>query len=58
MTIGKNGKTGEMTITLTKEEAERFDHPNRKTVSKTIGSANGEFRIDVKMTKIGPPDKD
>lgn len=56
MTIGKNIKTGEMTITLSKIEAESFDHPNRKRISKTVGSANGEFRIDLKMTRTAPPD--
>ena len=54
MTIGKDGKTGGMTIHLTKAEAEQFDHPNRKKITKTIGSANGEFRIEVKMIRIGP----
>ena len=55
MTIGKTADGG-MTITLTPDEAKQFDHPNRKRISKTTGSANGEFRIDVKMTRTAPPE--
>lgn len=53
MTIGKHLPTGELVITLSPEEAKAFN--DRKRVSKFTGDANGEWRIDVKLTRVGSP---
>lgn len=50
MTIGKHLPTGEIVITLSPKEAKEFNA--RKRVSKFVADANGEWRIDVKLTRI------